>query len=389
MIKLKTYKAQEGDAFLLSLGEDFNILVDMGVSETYEKHIKADLIALSAKGKKIDLLIITHIDNDHINGAVKFINDNGSNSRIIEVEEIWHNSYRHLQFNKTKTKRLGEDEKNILSELISQNTRSSTDNGISDVGFSEGSTFASLLYKHNYHWNLSSAGMAVCIESMPVFSKGDLKIRLLSPNKQKLEKLAAKWEDELDSLLYNFNLSEDTIFDDAFELYVQNIKDESNITTDCSSSSFDILKLAGHIDEYEYRANNGSSIAFILEFKTKKILLLGDAHENIVYNSLNQLKSEGYELKFDLVKVSHHGSRKNISNRLLKIIDSTIFLISTNGKRHSHPNLEAIAKIATKETDYKKYIIFNYEISKLAPFKDKELQKKYKYELKFKNDIII
>lgn len=64
--------------------------------------MKNRLIQLKNEGGAIDLLIVTHIDNDHIGGVIELLKENGSNkdSKIIEIKNIWHNSYRHLQFEK-------------------------------------------------------------------------------------------------------------------------------------------------------------------------------------------------------------------------------------------------------------------------------------------------
>ena len=65
------------------------------------------------------MLVVTHIDNDHIGGIIELLKENGSNENphIIEIRNIWHNSYRHLQFDKKDA--LGKKEKNIFSRFIS------------------------------------------------------------------------------------------------------------------------------------------------------------------------------------------------------------------------------------------------------------------------------
>ena len=64
------------------------------------------------------MLIVTHIDNDHIGGIIELLKENGSDmdSKIIRIRNIWHNSYRHLQFEKNQ--KLGRSEKNILNKII-------------------------------------------------------------------------------------------------------------------------------------------------------------------------------------------------------------------------------------------------------------------------------
>lgn len=386
------YKANEGDAFLVSFGKEknINIIIDLGLSDTYNNHIKRDLLELKKEGKKVQLLVVTHIDKDHIEGAISFLKENGNNSSIIEVEEVWHNSYKHLQFDKQKIDKIPKVEAKSLDMIKYQNSNIKKQDGISDTNVEDGVTLASLIFENNYKWNQMFNNKAICLEEKINNTIEDVKFILLSPDHKKLKKLSNEWENKLDSIFYDFKLSDDAIFDDAFEMYMQNLIESEIIMKDTSSSedSFDIDKLAMN-DENEYTATNGSSISFIIEFQEKKMLFLADSQTNIICENMTKLKKTGYNLNFDLVKISHHGSKKNTSNKLLSLFDSKRYLISTDGKKHSHPNLEVIAKIVKKESTHTKEIIFNYEHSKLEPFKNSSLKEKYNYEIIVQNEIII
>nr|WP_228725629.1 MBL fold metallo-hydrolase [Klebsiella quasipneumoniae] len=63
------YPAQNGDAFLLSTGRT-NILIDGGYASTFYSYIQKDLEELAAKNACLNLVIITHIDADHIGGII-------------------------------------------------------------------------------------------------------------------------------------------------------------------------------------------------------------------------------------------------------------------------------------------------------------------------------
>ena len=137
-------------------------------------------------------------------------------------------------------------------------------------------------------------------------------------------------------------------------------------------------------EEKDKSVTNGSSISFIIEYAGVKVLFLGDAHEDIIYDELIELQKNGYCLDFNLIKIAHHGSNKNISQRLLQILESPKYLISTNGKKHGHPSRETIAKIISKKTEYHKELIFNYKIERIdsdfAP-----LQGKYNVSMIYSN----
>jgi len=366
MIEIHSFEAGKGDAFLLSFGKDESkqkhIIIDMGFGTTYDTHIKSELENL--KRKVIDLLVITHIDADHINGALKFIKENGKSHKIIQVNEVWHNSYKHLQFSKEKQSTISDEEISYLKSIINSNIPKEKVTGYSDISsYSNGSSFARYLYEYKYNWNTKFNEKAVLVTDNPITTKiEDINIILLSPNQDKLNDLAEDWLDELEDKKYNFNISDEDIFDDAFEFFnMYNKTFDSNYSSISGSDNLNFEELA-KVESKDSSYTNGSSIAFIIEYNKKKLLFLGDSHEDIIYENLKNYEKRGNNLIFDLVKLSHHGSNENISNRLLSIIESKRFLISTEGIYYKHPHIEAISKIVMKKTSYTKKIIFNYDL---------------------------
>ncbi|MFH0709382.1 MAG: MBL fold metallo-hydrolase [Pseudomonadota bacterium] len=389
-VNIKAFKAKNGDAFLLNFENGQNILIDMGMPETYQIEIKDDLLKLKNKNESIDLLIISHIDEDHIGGAIKFIQDN-QNGEIIQIKEIWHNSYKHIQFDKEKVKNIKQETKSILESFIMKNM-SNNINGIQDITCEHGSSLASLIHKYNYNWNSSFNHTVICTKDGTTKTEvtvGDIKFILLSPNKEKLTKLSTEWLYELQKEKYNFEISDEEIFDDAFEFHMKYEQDNSSLTSDIAASNIYDFEELSTLSEKDKSATNGSSISFIIEYKDKKLLFLGDAHEDIIYDNLLKLQDVGYELLFNLVKIPHHGSNKNISNRLMALIRSDKFLISTNGTKHKHPNIEALAKIIVSNTDAKKEIIFNYDLDISQELNNEEYKSKYNYDIKHLNEIEI
>jgi hypothetical protein len=227
MIKLKMYPAKEGDAFLLNFNSiNKNVIIDMGPQGTYCSHIRDDLIKINEQGGSIDLLIVTHVDNDHIIGVIDFIEENGTGNNIIAVKEVWHNSYRHLQFNKKKQELIRE-ERSTLRQICKQNRRNSTKDGISDIAIGQGITLASLLYRFKYNWNHKFSGKAVLAQSETVNISKGLDFKILSPDMNKLDRLSKKWKQKLESEMYDFTLNDDKEFDDAFELFMSQEKDST------------------------------------------------------------------------------------------------------------------------------------------------------------------
>ena len=97
-MKVNFLEANNGDCILVSYeydGYKKNIMIDSGVSKTYEYKIgrlkkegslKKVILDLQEKDQNIDLLIITHVDDDHIGGILKsFASKDFDSYLIIQV----------------------------------------------------------------------------------------------------------------------------------------------------------------------------------------------------------------------------------------------------------------------------------------------------------------
>lgn len=389
-IKIEMFPAENGDAFLINI-DSKNILIDMGYSTTYNKHIKDRLIELNNKNQSIDLLVITHIDEDHIEGAIEFFKDNGNvnSPRIIKVNEIWYNSYRNLQFDKDKVSNISKFEKTKLEEImLSNSTNNKTSQyKISDISVRQGSTLAGYLYGmgySDYNWNSLFDNNCVNLDYKNEINLDDFKIFILSPNTKKLKSLSKLWMNKLQEIDMDFQISDETFFDDAYEMFVKKIKpcddiDEySNISFN-SESMLKILEEKISPGEKDTSISNGSSISFILEYKEKKLLFLGDAHEDIIIENLERYKEIKGNLDFEVAKISHHGSLKN-NFKWIDIIKAKKYLISTNGAKHNHPDKRVIAKIL-KSHNEKKTLYFNYQLDLCKVLDENPLKDKYNYEI--------
>lgn len=71
----------EGDCFLtMAEKENINILLDGGTAGTYHRVLKRKLQDLDRQRKCIDLLVVTHIDNEHSGSISELLKENGSAS---------------------------------------------------------------------------------------------------------------------------------------------------------------------------------------------------------------------------------------------------------------------------------------------------------------------
>ena len=57
------------------------------------------------------------------------------------------------------------------------------------------------------------------------------------------------------------------------------------------------------------------------------------------------------KLRVDLFKLSHHGSRQNMTDELLELIDPGAILVCTDGSKFHHPDEDALEKIRSHYPD--------------------------------------
>jgi len=409
-LELKMFPASYGDSFLISCSgnKQTNILIDMGFMSTYTNVIKKELQRLNQKGETLSLLVFTHVDEDHILGGIRFIKENGNfnSPKIIPVEEIWHNSYKHLQFDKKQcSPEIGDESStNVLKSIVKKGYKREIGvKDISDIGFKDGSTLAGLLYEHGYSdiWNKTFNYEAVEVMKANKHLKTitineEVKLIILSPDKEKLVNLDQGWKDKLIELGFKGKVESNKLMDDAFEMYMANKSKEvikRRKVSKVSGEKINVDDISNQDFIHDTSEANGSSISFILEFRGRKLLFLGDSHPDIIErNLLEVLKQEKTKkLYFDAVKISHHGSKHNTSKSLLNLFETNKYLISTNGrgKGFTHPDIETIARIITSNEKNKKTIIFNFKpVHLFEQINNQELQDKYNFKLEFTNNVM-
>lgn len=378
-IKVKMFPALNGDCFLIT-NDNSNILIDGGYVNTYNDYLKPALIELASQGKELSLVVVSHIDADHISGILKFIEEN-EYQNIIPVQNIWHNAFRHFRQNEQIDSTI--EEEKIFSDIKKEEFSNSATN----VSVKQGSSLAALLLKYKYQWNIQFDGNVASTDYGNNIAVGEFTINMLSPNQKKLEVLQKYWRKELYKNGYLETSHSECFWDDAFEFLLAQDKQElkcehKNISY---SSDIDLYKLKENPFIPDSSPTNGSSISFILQAGDKKMLFLADSHSDLIENELKKhFQAKDFPVFFDLIKLSHHGSFSNNSPELLNFIDSDKWVISTNGKTHNHPDIETLAWILSKDNKTNRKLFFNYPLDICQKLSNTELQKKHNYEIIFR-----
>ncbi|WP_156826933.1 ComEC/Rec2 family competence protein [Geopsychrobacter electrodiphilus] len=342
--------AKEGDCLLISYGEEFNrkyILIDAGRAWTYEQALKG---FLSDNGvSRLELLVVTHVDRDHIEGVLSLVKDP---ELKLEVKNIWFNTWEHL-----------------FGHPI---VYPGFDADLKEFGVKMGEELSIEIIAKGWRWNRHFGGQAVERYNDPtsnIILLDDIILTLLSPDRAKLETLIPTWNAEClaAGLTPGVSVEDYAVPDDALE----------------ESGTIDIETLAEEDFIEDHSAANGSSIAFILQYKNLKILLAGDAHSGLLVESLKAL---GFSIEnpivLDLFKIPHHASKFNLSKDLIQLMRCENYFVSTNGNYSKHPDNVALARLIKYSTT-KPSIVFNYRTSYTKLWENSNWQKKYGYTTRY------
>ena len=114
--------------------------------------------------------------------------------------------------------------------------------------------------------------------------------------------------------------------------------------------------------------------------------MAGDAFPDVLVSSLDALpKVANGQVKLNLIKLPHHGSKHNVTTELLEKVECHNYMISKSGAKFKHPSKEAIAKIIKYGGD-KCTIWFNYESPFTKVWKNSDLTDQWDYQVKYAAD---
>lgn len=335
MLEITMLPARQGDAIWICWGneeEQHRIIVDMGTGRT-GKQIRDDIEALPEEQRKIDLLVVTHVDSDHIGGVLTCLAE-AEPIAGFELKDIWFNGYQHLS-----------------GGTVSLSQPNNGSNGLEPLGPVQGERFSSWL--RTQKWNKAFEGGPVQrvpgVEPQTVTLHDDLKLTILGPTPTRLENFIDTWKDKIKEALKKGRLTDVSpgleplgpppnppVLEEEQDL---KILAESNNPSDDSKA-------------------NGSSISLLLEYKGHKALLSGDAFSDDLVDGIKAMSGSN-PLMLDAFKLPHHASMKNIFKSLIESVDCKRWLISTDGTRYDHPDAVALARVITYSNVRTPEMLFN------------------------------
>lgn len=353
MIEIKSYPANNGDAFLVKASASpFAMLLDGGYPDTFQRHIRPDLENLAASGYALDLVVATHVDADHISGLLSFFSLNGPAQApaIIPVREVLHNSLCGLMALTEGQTALRPDDLALLREIRLRGypLPDAANNPGQEISARQGNSLAQLLRDGGYQWNTHDGAISIGGEGLVDLRLPHADIKILGPNKMRLEGLKKWWTSEIRQMGLVGALKD---LDDVFEfLCAHEVVDPGEQLL--ASSDADLA--AAYFPDKSI--TNGSSISMIVEIENRRLLFLGDSWADDIISSLGP---NGPTI-FDAIKIAHHGSLRNTSVDLLALVDSPHLFVSTNGDGHDHPDFAVLKAIVDRPAAFCRNLHFNY-----------------------------
>ena len=329
--------ADHGDAILLEYGPGrrlrYRVLIDGG-AETAYRDVRERLRAIrpDRQGRRrIDLLVISHVDGDHIEGVVKMLQDD---ELALAVGDVWFNDWNHLEplVAGTAPKHLGPEQGEFLGALLVQQGRS---------------------------WNRAFAGGTIVAPPagrLPVRRLGGMRFTIVSPTIDTLIALRQRWRSAIEAAGFEPGSREKALEQFAARRWAKAPKPS-------------VLGDERRRKTLDHSVANGSSIAVIAEYRDRRLLLAADAHADVLRQAIERWRDEepttragsDGRVDFDVFKLSHHGSSKNLTPQLLDVITCPTYLVSSSGRRFRHPDVDTVKMLVDRHPLTEPPVVgFNY-----------------------------
>jgi beta-lactamase superfamily II metal-dependent hydrolase len=360
-MRLTAFQSDKGDCLLLTNTEGTKrILVDGGMSASYNAHVAAAMGKLRAAKKALDLVYISHIDRDHIGGVLKMLDDEAAwrvhefqkkknknkkskppaVPRPPKVREIWHNAFHELLDKNAGPIEdavaavapilAGSDFAEIRDEALRQSEL------ITSIGEAV-QVSRRISPKHlNIPLNpLSDGKLMMLRKNQKPVKMGGLTITIIGPTSAHLKVLREEWNTWFRSAKGKAQLKK---IQDAAR------RDEEKL----GASEFDSLMASLRLqaesfgDPKEVTTPNLASLTLLVEDNSASLLLTGDARGDQIVDGLKSAgRLNGGTFEVDVLKVPHHGSENNIDSDFVETVIARDYVFCGNGFREN-PNTDVI-----------------------------------------------
>ena len=363
-MKLEVFQSDKGDCLLITSSDSKRVLVDGGMSSSYNEHVAPALGKLQQSGQKLDVVYVSHIDQDHIAGVLKMTDDliawrifdfqtqNGNShikkpkvARPPEFDRVWNNAF-HVQLGKNA---------GPVEEMLAARARAMTLIP-KDFARAAAEEYAELANSKGeavrLSWRLGAKQLNVPVN--PEFDNGlmfvtdppdplqvgNLQFTVIGPFTEDLKKLRDDWNEWLRTQQAKDQLA---------RIRRKNERDEGQLTDSGLNEALGLLVAQAEElgDRSQVTLPNLASLMFYLEEPNgPTVLLTGDGHWQDILDGLENTGKMpfGGGLHVNVLKVQHHGSENNWHHDFGRRITADHYIFCGNGA-HENPDLHVVQAV--------------------------------------------
>lgn len=366
-MKLTIFHAGDGDCLLLSSADDppRHVLVDGGRKGSYDDHARGFLGRMASAGETLDLVCVSHIDDDHISGILRLVEDevewrafeflqtiaddpaSPDVPRPPSIGEVWHNGLFHLVGDELAPAVEG------MLEAVATVLAGSPDEAVRELAshFDDLATGERSSMELSRRLSAEQLGIPVNPRAdgplvkrgtvdAPVAGEdvtlGGLRLLLLGPSGDDLLALRSEWEEWIAENRHQLR-----------RLQEEMLEDEERLGTLAPRAVANPLGTGLGEGLSGVTEPNLASVMLLVEEGDASVLLTGDGVSAEVLEGLarhGRLDDEG-RIHVGVLKVQHHGALANVTDRFVQRVSADHYVFCGNGA-HDNPEMEVVEAFA-------------------------------------------
>ena len=335
IFSLDVRRARKGDCLLLHFGTRDKpglVMIDGGPKSVYQPFLRPRLLKIKEARKlgaqqplPVDLLMVSHVDDDHIQGILDLTRElraAQNQAPLARVLGLWHNSFDDI---------IGNTPAELTASVSAQFGAASLGGGLppeARIDLGAGASQAkqeiadatlSVLASIDQGFRLRGDAEALGWQRNPEFGG-----KLVLAGKTRRPVGAG-----LSFTVAGPMLPEVKALQKMHDQWLKGRKKKT-----------DAAALAAYVDQ---SVPNLSSIVVLAESGAKRMLLTGDARGDKILKGLEAagLMKKGGKIRVDVLKVPHHGSSNNLDDDFFARIAAEHYVFSGNGE-HGNPERESM-----------------------------------------------
>ena len=356
-------RARKGDCLILHYGsaEDPGLaLIDGGPANVYKPHLKPRLAEIRKmrglapdETLPVDMLMISHVDDDHINGVLELTREliaaNAARQPLpLKIKGVWHNTFDDI---------IGNSPKELTAAVTAQFGAASLSGEVETDGLDPDA--AKVLASIGQGFRFRDDCNALKLRINPQFKS---KLVLAKPKAKKID-MGKGLSFTVIGPMNNEVLALQKAHDDF-------LKRKAAKGTEAALAAFT-----------DKSVPNLSSVVVLAEVGKKRMLLTGDARGDKILEGMELvglLKKDGKsKLHVDVLKAPHHGSNRNVDPIFFRRATADHYVFSGNGQ-HGNPERETLEMLWAERGDEKYKVHLTYPVAEIDAGRKKEIKKKGK-----------